>query len=80
MTAKLFVPHQQIVMPVVLKAFTIPKTLHVNVAGINATFISGHAQILPASHLLRKANVTFIVNSYKLQRHFRSIFKRTLPI
>jgi len=74
MTAKLFVPHQEIVMLVVLKAFTILKTLRVNVADINATFISGHAQILSASHLLRMANVTFIINRYKLQRHFHSIF------
>jgi type IV secretory pathway TrbL component len=42
------------VMLVVLKALTILKTLHVNVADINATFISGHAQILSASHLLRR--------------------------
>ena len=74
MTAKLFVPHQKIVMLVVLKTFTVLKTLHVNVADINATFISGHAQILSASHLLRKANVTFIVNCYKLKCHFHSIF------
>jgi len=73
-TAKLFVPHQKIVKLFVLKAFTILKTLHVNVADINVTFISGHALILSASHLLRKANVTFIVNCYKLQRHFHSIF------
>jgi len=73
MTAKLFVPHQEIVMLVVLKAFTILKTLNVNVADINATFISGHAQILSASHLLGKANVTFIINRYKL-RHFHSMF------
>jgi len=46
MTAKLFVPHQKIVMFVVLKAFTTMKTLHVNVADINATFISGLVQIL----------------------------------
>jgi len=74
MTAKLFVPHQKTVMFVALKAFTTLKTLHVNVVEINATFISGHALILSASHLLRKANVTFIVNCYKLQRHFHSIF------